>query len=110
MEQKNTLPVIGEDQVLEDDILPQANKDALENIKPSQLQNIGEEDEGSDDDEFLKRLDDEEDPFNAFDPSMEPDMERRLSEKPAMKKEDSYEYKMTDLDFEFPADESAISE
>ena len=41
---------------------------------------------------------------------MEPDMTRRLSEKPALKKEDSYEYKMTDLEFEFPADESVVSD
>ena len=39
---------------------------------------------------------------------LEPDMTRRLSEKPAMKKEDSYEYKMNDLEFEFPADENVI--
>ena len=36
-------------------------------------------------------------------------MTRRLSEKPAMKKEDSYEYKMTDLEFDFPADESVVA-
>jgi len=45
-----------------------------------------------------------------FDMSVEPDMTRRLSEKPTMKKEDSYEYKMTDLEFDIPADEQVVAD
>ena len=39
---------------------------------------------------------DANDPFSS-NPCAELDMTRRLSEKPTMKKEDSYEFKMTDM-------------
>ena len=61
---------------------------------------INEDEELDDDDEFLKGigLNDPNDPFDQ-DFSVEPSMERRLSEKPVMQKADSYEYKMTELEF-----------
>ena len=65
----------------------------MENTTINKLENLNIDKEDSDnEDEFLNKLYDEDDAFNAFNPSVEPDMERRLSEKPAMGREGSYEY------------------
>ena len=105
---KNSLPVIGENEELKDEVQSKPSTKVV--LEQAGIAEIGEEDENSDDeDEFLKMVDqdDANDPFSS-NLCLEPDLTRRLSEKPAMKKEDSYEYKMTDLEFEFPADENVI--
>jgi hypothetical protein len=102
------LQQIGENEVLQDKPLSQP----LVSIRPGTEAIIEEVDEGEiSDDEFLKMMDEEEknDTFNQ-DPSVEPNMEKRLSEEPALKKEDSYEYKLTELEFEFPKTDEIVSE
>ena len=49
-------------------------------------------------DDFLTQLDLKDDPFDQ-DPSVEPNLEKKLSQEPVMKKEDSFQYKMTELHF-----------
>ena len=50
--------------------------------------------------DFLTEL--ENDPFDQ-DPSVDPNLERSLHDKPTLDKKDSFEYKMTEL--EFPAED-----